>query len=64
VAHSSSGFHYKLSEDGLDFAASLNTDYANTYYETARRVLTEFGNSERTLGGLINQKSIASMRED
>lgn len=64
VEHSSNGFHYKLSEDGFDFVASLDTDYANAYYEAVTQVLSGVGKSERILGNLINQKSIASIRED
>lgn len=64
VICSSSGFHYKLSNDGLDFAESLNTEYANAYYEIAMHVIARFGNSEYALGKMINQKSIASNRED
>lgn len=64
VTRTSSGFHYELSDDGLDFASSLDTEYANAYYETATQVLAGVGNSERTLEDIINQRSIASMRED
>ncbi|AQU03378.1 hypothetical protein B1774_04590 [Dehalococcoides mccartyi] len=64
VMLSSSGFHYKLSSEGVDFSSNLNTEYADIYYQTATQVLAIVGMSERTLGKLINQKSIASIRED
>jgi hypothetical protein len=63
VTQSSSGFHYELNDDGFDFASSLDTEYANTYYATATQVIASVGKSERTLGDMINQRSIASMRK-
>ena len=64
ATRSSSGFHYKLSSDGFDFAESLNTEYADAYHEIAVNVIASLGKSEHTLGEMINQKSIASIRED
>lgn len=64
VTRSSSGFHYKLGSDGIDFASSLDTEYADAYYETVTQVIARIGKSERTLVEMINQKSIASIRED
>ena len=64
VTRSSDGFNYRLSDEGVDFASDLNSEYADIYYETAHQVLVGVGKSERTLGKMINQKSIASMRED
>lgn len=64
VLRSSGGFQYKLGSDGLDFALSLETEYADTYYETATQVIAGIGTSQHTLGNLINRKSIASIRED
>lgn len=64
VTRSPSGFHYKLSNDGVNFAENLDTEYADAYYGNALRVVDHYGSSERTLGELINQKSIASIRED
>jgi hypothetical protein len=64
ATRSSNGFYYKLSDDGLDFSSSLDTEYANAYYEAATQVLADVGKSERTLEDLINQRSIASIRED
>ncbi len=64
ATRSSSGFRYKLSSDGVDFASCLDTEYADAYYETATQVIARVGNSEHALGEMINQKSIASIRED
>jgi len=63
ATRSPDGFHYRLSDDGLDFAASLDTDYANAYYTTASMVIENAGKSERTLGDMINKRSIASVQE-
>jgi len=64
VTRSSSGFRYQLSSDGIDFASSLDTEYADAYCETATQVIARVGKSERTLGEMINRKSIASIQED
>ena len=61
---SPSGFHYKLSSDGIDFASSLDTEYADAYFETAMQAIAHVGKSERTLGEKINHTVIASIRED
>lgn len=64
VSRSSLGFHYRLSNDGVDFSESLDTDYADAYCETAARVIARLGKSEATLVNMINRTSISSMRED
>ena len=62
ATHSSEGFRYQLSEDGIDFAASLTSDYANAYCETAERVLKGLDMFEGTLSEMITQESIELMR--
>lgn len=64
VTRSSSGFRYQLSSGGMDFASSLDTEYADAYSESATQVIVRFGKSERVLVEKINRTSIASVLED
>jgi hypothetical protein len=56
------GFKYKLSNDGLDFSVSLNSKYADAYYDAVTQVLDVADKSENTLVNAINRKSIESVR--
>ena len=63
ATRTSGGFNYRLSADGADFAESLDTEYADAYFESVKNVVASAGKSEGTLGEIINRKSIESIRE-
>lgn len=63
VSQSMDDFEYLLSDIGLEFVLNLNSEYAETYYETATEVLIKTRNmSEEEISKMINRCSIASIR--
>ena len=64
VLQTKDGFKYKLSAEGHEFVSNLESEYAETYYETAQQVITAVGKSNKTLSEIINQKVVASMRRE
>jgi hypothetical protein len=63
VLQTKNGFEYILNQDGLEFVSHLNSEYADTYYETAMQVLVKTrGMSQRVISELINKRIIASLQ--
>jgi hypothetical protein len=63
VLQTKNGFEYILNQDGLEFVSHLNSEYADTYYETAMQVLVRTrGMSQRVISELINKRIIASLQ--
>ncbi len=63
VLQTNDGFKYMLSPDGLEFTSHLNSEYADTYYETAMQVLARTrGMTQRALSQLINKRITASLQ--
>ena len=57
------GFYYKISDQGLKYANSLESAYSIQYRETARQVLQKYaGCSENEVSNVINAKAIQSVR--
>ncbi|WP_206812126.1 ABC-three component system middle component 2 [Paradesulfitobacterium ferrireducens] len=62
VSQTAKGFEYTLNQNGLEFMLSLNSEYADAYYETATQVLIKTrGKSGRALSEMINRCTIASL---
>mgnify|MGYP000973383713 CR=1 FL=1 len=63
VLQTKNGFEYILNQDGLEFVSHLNSEYADTYYETAMQVLARTrGMTQRALSELINKRITASLQ--
>lgn len=62
VSQTTNGYEYTLNQRGFEFLSNLNSDYADTYYETAVQVLfNTSGKSGREIMGMINKRSLASV---
>lgn len=62
VSQTPEGFVYTLNQNGLEFVSSLNSDYADDYYETALQVLiTTREKSERQLCEIISRRALNSL---
>ena len=63
ISQTKNGFEYTLSQDGLEFASHLDSEYADSYYETAVQVLEKTsGMSQQSLNEQINNRIIASLQ--
>lgn len=56
------GFNYRLSRHGLDFAAVLDSDYADIYYDMAVQALVKTNGQERKARRIINMCTVTSVR--
>lgn len=64
VFQTTDGYQYILNQKGLEFSSNLNSNYADTYYETAIQVIEKSkGLSGRELTKAINRRTIASIEE-
>ena len=60
VAQTIEGFKYTLNQNGIEFVASLDSDYADAYYETAVQVLNKTkGKSGIELSEMINRRALS-----
>lgn len=65
VRNTKRGFEYVLSRSGQEFAANLESAYADAYRAIASRTIaTMREKSEHDLYELINQRAIASLRRE
>jgi hypothetical protein len=64
TSKSADGFQYNLTERGRDFIFSLDSDYADAYYETATKVAEQLGTNGETLNKLINLQAVDTVRRD